>query len=194
MVHAVALLMATALIPTMLMYGIGLLIVRGFRLSAGAQVFGFLAAWCGSTLIALFLAAEPNGASAQDAVIVASLIASVAALYAAAVVGKRHSGEARSKKSNTSVRSESRLCPFCAEEIRAAAVICRYCNRDVTPVDADGRGSSFAQPEPVLTDEELMKKYDISFDGQTFRYKEYRYSKLADAVSYADLQSKKKDT
>jgi hypothetical protein len=27
----------------------------------------------------------------------------------------------------------TRACPFCAERIQAAAVICRFCNRDVSP-------------------------------------------------------------
>ena len=27
----------------------------------------------------------------------------------------------------------TRSCPFCAEEIQAAAIVCRHCQRDVTP-------------------------------------------------------------
>lgn len=30
--------------------------------------------------------------------------------------------------------SSFRACPFCAEEIRAAAVVCKHCQRDVTPL------------------------------------------------------------
>lgn len=35
-----------------------------------------------------------------------------------------------------SVSTESRACPWCAEEIKAAAIICRFCGRDVPPFDA----------------------------------------------------------
>ena len=27
----------------------------------------------------------------------------------------------------------TKTCPFCAERIQAAAIICRFCNRDVSP-------------------------------------------------------------
>lgn len=30
-------------------------------------------------------------------------------------------------------RKNYRACPYCAESIRAAAQVCRYCGRDVTP-------------------------------------------------------------
>ena len=29
-----------------------------------------------------------------------------------------------------------KACPYCAERIQAAAIICRFCNRDVTGVNA----------------------------------------------------------
>ena len=37
-----------------------------------------------------------------------------------------------SKSSSTAV--EDRTCPFCAENIKAKAIICRFCGKDVVPV------------------------------------------------------------
>lgn len=41
--------------------------------------------------------------------------------------------------------SETRDCPWCAEPIRAAAVICRFCNRDVTPAGFEQAGLQRSQ-------------------------------------------------
>lgn len=38
------------------------------------------------------------------------------------------------------------------------------------------------------TDVELMSKYGITFDGERYRYQEYKYDRLADAANYAKLQ------
>lgn len=46
---------------------------------------------------------------------------------------------------------ETKCCPFCAEEIRAAAVLCKHCNRDVHPTSATSNASSapsVLQPGP----------------------------------------------
>src|SRR5271154_4265386 len=32
------------------------------------------------------------------------------------------------------LRGDARTCPWCAETIKSAAVICRFCNRDVSPL------------------------------------------------------------
>jgi hypothetical protein len=45
---------------------------------------------------------------------------------------------ARLKKSRTSEepdKSNTRTCPFCAEKIKPEARICRYCQRDLMPID-----------------------------------------------------------
>lgn len=32
------------------------------------------------------------------------------------------------------IQEQERECPYCAEKIKAGAVVCRYCGHDVTPV------------------------------------------------------------
>ena len=41
------------------------------------------------------------------------------------------------------------------------------------------------------SDQDLMRKYGISFDGEVYRYKDYRYEKLSDAINYAKLKKEK---
>lgn len=43
---------------------------------------------------------------------------------------------AASTSTASSERRAERNCPYCAERILAAAKVCRFCNRDVTPVPA----------------------------------------------------------
>ena len=54
----------------------------------------------------------------------------------------RQAGQARAE-------SEMRPCPFCAEPIRRAAKICRFCNREVEPtVDGNSAPSWPSSPQP----------------------------------------------
>lgn len=45
---------------------------------------------------------------------------------------------------------KTRICPFCAEEIKAAAVVCRYCQRDIPPVVAPDAVKSTTTVAPVV--------------------------------------------
>ena len=47
-------------------------------------------------------------------------------------------------------------------------------------------------PLPTQADRALMQALAITFDGGVFRWREYRYDRLADAVAYASLESGRK--
>jgi len=52
---------------------------------------------------------------------------------------------------------------------------------------------SFLQPSPlVLSDDELMTQYSITFDGIRYSYEGHRYDKLADAINYARVEYAKR--
>jgi hypothetical protein len=76
--------------------------------------------------------------------------------------------------------ADTRSCPYCAELIKKQAIVCRFCNRELSV-------SSEPAP-PAATHDELMAQYGISNDGSSYIYGQYRYNKLEDAVAYAQKQ------
>ena len=71
------------------------------------------------------------------------------------------------------VAEGTKTCPFCAESIKAEAIVCRFCNREVPRVS-----------EPPSHDE-LMAQFGIVHDGEAYIYQEIRYKRLEDAVAWA---------
>ena len=49
------------------------------------------------------------------------------------------------------LKRDERVCPYCAETIKAAATRCRYCQSDLTPlVEAEPETAIEAEPETVV--------------------------------------------
>jgi hypothetical protein len=71
-----------------------------------------------------------------------SLIISIVGMLLLFVIGaaKRQSNEdlveAHTVVATARRNSLSKVCPFCSESIKATAIVCRYCNRDVPPPPA----------------------------------------------------------
>lgn len=79
--------------------------------------------------------------------------------------------------------TETKECPYCAEIIKKRAKVCRFCGRDLTLNSAPSEEKKDAS---ILSDEQLMQKYGITFDGEKYCYREYHYSNLSDAINYAE--------
>jgi hypothetical protein len=43
-----------------------------------------------------------------------------------------------------------RACPYCAEQIQDAAILCRFCGREIAPANARERSPVGATPKPLL--------------------------------------------
>ncbi len=60
----------------------------------------------------------------------------------------------------------------------------------------NGEGELFVEDSPVQievkdkTDEELMSEYDITFDGEHYRFENYKYANFNDAIYYVKLLKK----
>ncbi len=118
--------------------------------------------------------------------------------------GSAESNGTRSMKTDAAAEfnpaEATRSCPDCAEIIKAQAHVCRFCGRrfadeEVASAVEAARVAAVGAPVPEPTDDQLMERYGITFDGYRycFQTKEklgfqtYRYDKLEDAVNYAKI-------
>jgi hypothetical protein len=50
-------------------------------------------------------------------------------------------------------------CPFCAEIIKAEAIVCRFCGRDLPAQAAEEVRRIVKAPEPIIDEEELDRRF-----------------------------------
>ena len=114
----------------------------------------------------------------QNIIIVAGVLAVIGAIFVG--FASKSPQPIESAVENSSVR----ICPYCAETIKTAATICRFCQKELPPIIA----SVTPQVAPP-NDDQPMNEFGITFDGERYCYESYRYDKLADAITYAKLQA-----
>jgi hypothetical protein len=80
--------------------------------------------------------------------------------------------------------TDARLCPFCAEEIKAAAIVCKHCGRDVVPEgSAAGEG---ARPDLTEAQAGSVAKHGIEWHGERWMFKGNHFRSVDDAIAMAE--------
>lgn len=69
------------------------------------------------------------------------------------------------------MEADEKACPFCAETIKAAAIVCKHCGRDI--------------PQAKTHEQLEMEKLGIVLEGERYRWRGNYFRNLSDAITYA---------
>jgi hypothetical protein len=78
----------------------------------------------------------------------------------------------------------ARKCPFCAELVKAEAVVCRYCARDLAPVPQAAPYGTLATDS--LDERDMKELYDLLQEMERDAEREYHEAKFADVMNRVD--------
>lgn len=92
--------------------------------------------WAGLAIVA-GIAARGRGRSGLLWFVIAALFSPLIALILLAFLPRIEAGERPRINPVQPIPAESMPCPFCAETIKAAAIVCKHCGRDIPSAIAD---------------------------------------------------------
>ena len=81
--------------------------------------------------------------------LVLGLIFGIFALLAVGFLPKVEADTAIQNEKVAMSDSDERKCPFCAEIIKAEAIVCKHCGRDVPPIQIEQPASEQAEDKPA---------------------------------------------